>query len=77
MLLQRPANRTSHVTTHQPVHRCLPACRELARRLWGDLFFNPETRTFRKKAAAGSGDRTFVSFVLDPLYKIYSQVRDA
>jgi len=49
--------------------------RELARRLWGDVYFHADTRTFRKKAPAGGGERSFVQFVLEPLYKIYSQAR--
>ena len=34
-------------------------------------------RTFKKKPPAGGAERTFVSFILEPLYKIYSQVRSA
>ena len=53
--------------------------REFARRLWGDVWFHPDTRTFRRKAPQGVADvqRSFVQFVLEPLYKIYSQVREA
>ena len=47
---------------------------EFARRLWGDVYFHADTRTFRKKAPAAGGERSFVKFVLEPLYKIYSQV---
>ena len=52
--------------------------REFARRLWGDVWFHPDTRTFRRKAPQGVADvqRSFVQFVLEPLYKIYSQVWD-
>ncbi|KAK9842583.1 hypothetical protein WJX81_007484 [Elliptochloris bilobata] len=48
--------------------------RELARRLWGDVFYHADSRTFRKKAPPGGGERSFVQFVLEPLYKIYSQI---
>eukprot|EP00906_Rhabdomonas_costata_P013381 RCo019239 len=48
-----------------------------ARRLWGDIYYNEEARTFSKKRGK-SGDkedsRSFVHFVLSPLYKLYSQV---
>ncbi|CAL5227943.1 g10990 [Coccomyxa viridis] len=47
---------------------------EFARRLWGDIYFHPEKRTFKKKAPAVGGERSFVQFVLEPLYKIYAQV---
>ena len=50
---------------------------EFARRLWGDVWFHPQTRTFRKTAPAGGGERSFVQFVMEPLYKIYSQVGEA
>ena len=36
-----------------------------ARRFWGDVYFHPESRTFKKKAASPGQDRTFVS-VSDP-----------
>ncbi len=39
------------------------------------LFTAAETRTFSKKAPPGGGERTFVHFILEPLYKIYGQVR--
>lgn len=53
--------------------------REFARRLWGDVYFHPDTRKFSKKPpiqapAQGSIERTFVQYILTPLYKIYSQV---
>ena len=51
--------------------------RELAARLWGDIYYQPDTRLFRRKPAkAGteSDKRTFVQFVLEPLYKIYSTI---
>lgn len=43
-----------------------------ARRLWGDVFFDEETRTFKTREKGGIGKRTFVEFVLEPLYKIIS-----
>ena len=49
-----------------------------ARRLWGDIFYNPETRGFSTKPPPSEPGsplvRTFVQFVLEPLYKIYGQV---
>uniref|UniRef100_A0A0C9S3M2 SNU114 homolog n=1 Tax=Wollemia nobilis TaxID=56998 RepID=A0A0C9S3M2_9CONI len=45
-----------------------------ASRLWGDLYFHADTRTFKKRPPAAGGERSFVQFILEPLYKIYSQV---
>lgn len=45
-----------------------------ADRLWGDIYFNNNTRKFTRKAADPESPRTFVQFVLGPLYKLYSQV---
>ncbi|KIP11762.1 hypothetical protein PHLGIDRAFT_83065 [Phlebiopsis gigantea 11061_1 CR5-6] len=45
-----------------------------ADRLWGDIYFNAETRKFTRKQADPEQNRTFVHFVLEPLYKLYSQV---
>ncbi|CAJ0962944.1 unnamed protein product, partial [Mesorhabditis belari] len=47
---------------------------EFARRLWGDIYYTKSTRKFSKKPPTGSTPRTFVHFILDPLYKIFSQV---
>ncbi|KAH7886236.1 Calreticulin family-domain-containing protein [Phlebopus sp. FC_14] len=45
-----------------------------ANRLWGDIYFNSETRKFTRKASDPEQSRTFVHFILDPLYKLYSHV---
>jgi len=49
----------------------------LARKLWGDIYYDAETRAFVRKANSKSKvkvkpKRTFVQFVLEPLYKIYA-----
>ena len=41
-------------------------------RLWGDIFFNPKRRSFTRKGVEERSKRTFVHFVLEPLYKLYS-----
>lgn len=46
--------------------------KEFARRLWGDIFFNPKKRSFTRKAVEERAKRTFVNFVLEPIYKLYS-----
>jgi len=48
--------------------------KEFARRLWGDIYFNSKTRKFSKKPATSSSPRSFIEFILEPLYKIFSQI---
>ena len=45
---------------------------DFALRLWGDIFFNPRSRKFTRKAVEEGAKRTFVNFVLEPIYKLYS-----
>jgi len=47
---------------------------EFAKRLWGDLYFDPSDRKFKRKPPSDRVPRSFVHFVLEPLYKIYTQV---
>jgi U5 small nuclear ribonucleoprotein component len=46
---------------------------QFAARLWGNIYFNPTTRKFSKKPGEGL-KRSFEHFVLEPLWKLYSQV---
>lgn len=45
-----------------------------ADRLWGDIYYDKSSRKFSRKAQDPSDPRTFVTFVLEPLYKIYTTV---
>jgi len=48
---------------------------EFVKRLWGDCYLDPKSKTFRKKSSdcvPGNTSRTFCQFVLEPIYKIYS-----
>lgn len=48
---------------------------EFAKRLWGDTYFNPTTRKFTKTSDPElKNSRSFVEFILDPIYKLYRQV---
>lgn len=47
--------------------------KEFALRLWGDFWFDASTRKFKKTAPSGGGSRAFVHFLLEPLYKMFSQ----
>jgi 116 kDa U5 small nuclear ribonucleoprotein component len=40
--------------------------------LWGDIFYNFETRKFSKKNNNMEAPRSFVHFILEPFYKIIS-----
>ncbi|KAJ7024393.1 Calreticulin family-domain-containing protein [Mycena alexandri] len=44
-----------------------------ADRLWGDIYFNSD-RKFTRKQDDPESNRTFVHFILEPLYKLYSNV---
>jgi len=46
----------------------------LTQRLWGNKYFDRKTRKFVKKEPAANTPRSFVQFVLEPLYKLISQV---
>jgi U5 small nuclear ribonucleoprotein component len=43
-----------------------------AKCLWGDVFFNEETRKFSKTAPDADAPRTFVAFILEPMYKLFA-----
>ncbi|PQE22997.1 U5 small nuclear ribonucleo component protein [Rutstroemia sp. NJR-2017a WRK4] len=45
---------------------------EFARRLWGDIFYNPSRRSFTRKGVEERSKRSFVNFILEPIYKLYS-----
>ncbi|KAF2801842.1 116 kda u5 small nuclear ribonucleoprotein-like protein component, partial [Mytilinidion resinicola] len=45
---------------------------DFAIRLWGDIFFNPRSRKFTRRPKEDGAKRTFVNFVLEPIYKLYS-----
>ncbi|KAG4302200.1 hypothetical protein PCK1_001472 [Pneumocystis canis] len=46
---------------------------EFSRRLWGDIYYNPKSRNFSRKSLEQDAKRTFVHFILEPLYKLYGQ----
>jgi len=47
---------------------------ELAIRLWGNIYFDAERRKFTRQPADVESKRSFVHFILEPLYKLYTQV---
>jgi U5 small nuclear ribonucleoprotein component len=38
------------------------------------MYFNSRTRKFTKKPSHGSAQRSFVEFILEPMYKLFSHV---
>ena len=46
--------------------------KKFAKRLWGDSYFHADARAFRAEPPPGGGDRSFVQFVLEPLYKVFA-----
>nr|ODN79206.1 U5 small nuclear ribonucleoprotein component [Cryptococcus depauperatus CBS 7841] len=50
---------------------------EFALRLWGNIYFDSNTRKFTRKPSDVETKRSFVHFILDPLYKLYTQVMSA
>ena len=47
---------------------------KLAERLWGDVYFHEHTRRFSKKPEGSGAQRSFVEFILQPLYKLVGAV---
>ncbi|CAI6278594.1 unnamed protein product [Periconia digitata] len=45
---------------------------KFAVRLWGDIFYNPTSRKFSRKAQEERAQRSFVHWILEPIYKLYS-----
>lgn len=45
---------------------------DLAVRLWGDIYFNPGSRKFTRRPKEGAAQRSFVHWVMEPIYKLYS-----
>lgn len=47
---------------------------EFAKRLWGNIYYNSENRNFTRKPEDPESKRSFVHFILEPIYKLYTQV---
>lgn len=45
---------------------------KFALRLWGDIYYNPGSRKFTRKAQEEGSQRSFVHWILEPVYKLYS-----
>ena len=50
---------------------------KMMERLWGDNYFNPETKKWTKSSTTESGkelERAFCQFVLDPIFKVFDAI---
>ncbi|XP_041479034.1 116 kDa U5 small nuclear ribonucleoprotein component-like [Lytechinus variegatus] len=47
---------------------------QFAKRLWGDVYFSQKTRKFTRKPPVSTSQRSFVEFILEPMYKLFAQV---
>ena len=47
---------------------------QMAARLWGDVYYNDKTRKFTRKKQTYMSQRTFISFILEPFYKLHTAV---
>lgn len=47
---------------------------KMAKFLWGNVFYNLTTRKFQKQKAGEETIRSFIHFVLEPFYKIFTTV---
>ncbi|KAF2118157.1 P-loop containing nucleoside triphosphate hydrolase protein [Lophiotrema nucula] len=45
---------------------------KFALRLWGDIYYNPRSRKFTRKGVEEGSTRSFVYWVLEPIYKLYA-----
>ncbi|GIY92297.1 eukaryotic translation elongation factor 2 [Caerostris extrusa] len=46
---------------------------KLMKRLWGENYYNPATKKWAKKTGEGF-KRSFIMFVLDPIYKVFNAI---
>ncbi|KAG6049181.1 hypothetical protein E4U17_006908 [Claviceps sp. LM77 group G4] len=45
---------------------------EFAKRLWGDVYYNPKKRSFTRKPVEERATRSFVHFIMEPIYKLFT-----
>ncbi|KCV71541.1 elongation factor 2 [Fonticula alba] len=64
----------SFATVYSDLHGGSIDAAAFAKRLWGNVYYDSATRRFSPKPARFDMPRTFVQFILEPLYKIVTQV---
>lgn len=65
---------TSFARVYETAFACDLDYRRFASRLWGDQYFDPETRGFSRRAKNSDSTRSFVHFILEPIYKTFSLI---
>jgi len=67
---------SSFATIYADIWPSVPAA-ALAKRFWGDVYFDKHAKTFSRTPPTGGGPRAFVEFCLEPLYKLVTQTISA
>lgn len=62
----------SYAAIYAEIHANSFDPKQMAKCLWGDLYFNQETGTFQKTPPDADQPRSFVQFVLEPIYKVFA-----
>jgi len=62
----------SYAQVYSDTHPGTFDAQQFAQCLWGDLYFNEESGRFQKNPPDADQPRSFVQFVLEPIYKIFA-----
>lgn len=62
-----------YIRKHGGAERFPMNAETLARRFWGDVYYDEESRKFTKNNT-GNAKRTFITFILEPYYKLHTSV---
>jgi U5 small nuclear ribonucleoprotein component len=60
----------SYAKKYNEVYQSTTDHQKFVKLLWGDIYYNKETRKFSKKSNEIAHTRTFVEFILEPMYKL-------
>jgi U5 small nuclear ribonucleoprotein component len=62
----------SYATLYAQTHENSFDAKTMAQCLWGDVYFNEDTNKFQRTAPDADQPRSFVQYVLEPIYKIFA-----
>jgi len=62
----------SYAQVYADTHENSFDAKTFAKCLWGDLYYNEDTKRFQKNAPDADQPRSFVQFILEPIYKIFA-----